>query len=78
MEILPIQVVPNARMLKNAKRNELQDRNPLMMLKMLRRMMESVELSPMEEQEVGMMIRNLQQHGGDGSDRQWEIRSLTV
>ena len=60
------------------KRNELEKRNPLMVLKMLRRIMESGELSPKREQEVNLMINNLQSFEGDGNYAQWGIRSVTV
>ena len=60
------------------KRNEFEKRNPLMVLKMLRRMMESGELSPRREQEVNMMINNLQSFGGDENGGEWGIRSVTV
>ena len=72
VEVLPLP------MMETVKRSELEGRNPVMVLKMLKKMLSNGYLSPQRKHELTKMITNLKPFDKEDDGTQWQARSVTV
>ena len=72
-----VEVLPSP-MMENVKKSELEGRNPVMVLKMLKKMLSNGYLSPQRKHELTKMITNLKPFDKEDDGTQWQARSVTV
>ena len=75
VEVLPVPMTGNA---ESVKKRKLEERNPVMVLKMLKKMLKNGNLSPERKHELTKMIRNLKTFDKEDDGTQWQARSVTV
>ena len=62
---------------ENVKRRKLEERNPVMVLKMLKKMLKNGNLSPERKHELNKMNRNLKIFDKEDDGTQWQALSVT-
>ena len=75
VEVLPVPMMGNA---ENVKRRKLEERKPVMVLKMSKKMLNNGNLSAGRTHKLTKMIRNLKTFDKEDDGTQWQARSVTV